>query len=193
MNRPVDVREKSLLQRHQARGSSYITCTNNASNHKTSTLPQTRLNGLQQTLRLLIINLGKVSRLRHLSQQPLKVQDITIAPTIDHRHGPQQQQIRLRRKSTAVHWCRLVDSFDGPLSDLEEVDVDPETLGGIERNHAVGFAREVEGAVRHSRLDILNGLRRRGNIYVLGFLGRGVGNARSTADEDCMAAEWLSD
>lgn len=86
-----------------------------------------------------------------------------------------------------------MDAFDGARFNLNNIDLQAEALRGIERYLVVGFEAKAWGAVGNSPPDINQSCGRRGNINVLGCLDRGVGNARSTANENELAAEFRTD
>jgi hypothetical protein len=86
-----------------------------------------------------------------------------------------------------------VKALDTPAAELNEVELKAEALWGVERCPVVGSDGEVESAGKNSLPDVDDGFGRRGKIQVLGLLGRGVSNARCTANEYELAAEFGSD
>ncbi|OAA76570.1 hypothetical protein LEL_06254 [Akanthomyces lecanii RCEF 1005] len=88
---------------------------------------------------------------RHDSKAPTthsSSSNVTITPAIDHRHGPQPQEIRTGRDRTLVERLDRMDLFDAPefAANFEKVDAYSEALGCIERDLAVGLETEAGGA-----------------------------------------------
>lgn len=90
-------------------------------------------------------------------------------------------------------WLCGVNAIDAPTSEVDEVDIQAESLWGIESNLAIGLDAEVESAVLNSLPDFDYGFGRGRNIHVLGLLFRGVGNAGSAANEDQLTAQFGTD
>lgn len=86
-----------------------------------------------------------------------------------------------------------MEAIDVPAAELDEVELKAEALWGVERYLVVGSDGTVESAGQDSLQDFDDGFGRRGNIPILGLLGRRVGNARCTANEYELAAELGSD
>ncbi|KAG8408271.1 hypothetical protein J3459_008232 [Metarhizium acridum] len=74
--------------------------------------------------------------------------------------------------------------IDVPITDLDNMNSEAETLRCIEHNMAIAFCREVEEAGRSSLPDFVDRCRGRRNIYVLGLLRRALANASSAANEN---------
>ncbi|GAB7330533.1 hypothetical protein MBLNU13_g02127t1 [Cladosporium sp. NU13] len=162
----------------QTHGRGLITAANHRSHDQTPNLSKTRLHSRAQMLKFLFINHRK------------KIQDIAISPTIYHRHRPQQQQIRPGRNKAIKQRLGCVYASDiSPVTDLNQIDMQPEPLRSVVRNLAVGLRCKARRSLPNSCPNIHQGGFAGRNIHVPGALRRVVGNAGCTAYQDDLGAK----
>ncbi|KAH6686695.1 hypothetical protein F5X68DRAFT_240147 [Plectosphaerella plurivora] len=129
----------------------------------------------------------------NLEEAPLEVPKITLAASVHRRRGPQQQKVRHGRDRTAVKRLCRVYALDNPFSDLDEVNTDSEAQGCVERDLAVGLDAKIRGASQNSLQDLVNDGPGARNVDVLGFLWRGMDEARGATNEYELATELWPD
>lgn len=82
-----------LIQKAQC--GSLIVPAYDCSNNETTQPSHDEVTSPDQSVQLFAVNRREfLSPPCHLCQQPFEVRNVTITPTINHRHCPQQQQIR---------------------------------------------------------------------------------------------------
>jgi hypothetical protein len=76
-----------------------------------------------------------------------------------------------------------------PATDLDQIHVQPEPLGSVVRDLAVGLKCKARRSLQNSCPDIYQGGFAGRNIHVLGALRRVVGNAGCAAYQDNLGAK----